>query len=93
MKMNMWIMFRLSLLTIFSIPNNHQRPSLSIPVVKHGYFFCSKEWYVSGISMEDRVTRRIFQANSSRDASWKERCHGSTWVLRRQISVIPTWNN
>lgn len=38
------------------------------------------EWYVSGISMEDRVTRRIFQANSSRDATWKERCK-SEWEM------------
>eukprot|EP00434_Breviolum_minutum_P013899 symbB.v1.2.012257.t1/scaffold841.1/size158588/1 len=38
------------------------------------------EWYVSGISNEDRVTRRIFQANSSRDATWKERCK-SEWEM------------
>ncbi|CAJ1372968.1 unnamed protein product, partial [Effrenium voratum] len=38
------------------------------------------EWYVPGVSMEDRVVRRIFQANSSRDDAWKERCK-SEWEM------------
>ncbi|CAL1149285.1 unnamed protein product [Cladocopium goreaui] len=38
------------------------------------------EWYSPGVSMEDRVTRRIFQANRSRDAAWKQRCK-SEWEM------------
>ncbi|CAK8989997.1 unnamed protein product [Durusdinium trenchii] len=33
-----------------------------------------QEWYEPSFSMEERVLRRMAQANSSRDAAWKERC-------------------
>eukprot|EP00439_Symbiodinium_sp_Y106_P003441 s120_g1.t1 len=38
------------------------------------------EWYEPSVSMESRVTRKIFQANKSRDADWKERCK-SEWEM------------
>eukprot|EP00930_Biecheleria_cincta_P072966 TRINITY_DN60315_c0_g1_i1.p1 TRINITY_DN60315_c0_g1~~TRINITY_DN60315_c0_g1_i1.p1 ORF type:complete len:389 (+),score=77.76 TRINITY_DN60315_c0_g1_i1:33-1199(+) len=38
------------------------------------------EWYEPGVTVEDRVTRKIFQANTSRDAAWKERC-ASEWEM------------
>ena len=33
----------------------------------------TQEWYEPSFSMEERVLRRMAQANSSRDAAWKER--------------------
>lgn len=38
------------------------------------------EWYEPSVSMESRVARKIFQANKSRDADWKERCK-SEWEM------------
>lgn len=45
-----------------------------------GHSFPIHEWYAPGITIEDRVTRKIFQANTDRTPEWKE-AHQTEWQM------------
>jgi len=45
-----------------------------------GMSFPIHEWYADGVTVEDRVVRKIFQANTDRNEEWKEK-NQSTWQM------------
>jgi len=45
-----------------------------------GMSFPIHEWYADGVTVEDRVVRKIFQANTDRTEEWKEK-NPSNWQM------------
>jgi len=45
-----------------------------------GMSFPIHEWYAEGVTVEDRVVRKIFQANTDRNEEWREK-NQSSWQM------------